>query len=348
MVVLLKFQKFEKPHFIFSVSFIFIFSLFVLSCEKNIPNNVCDSETSAYAETSVMLGLLGDKKHPCYPGNLIVNNPGLNLSANNGTISEFGGNAAQGSSLSFRLYLGMAPKDPVSVQVIVSNPSYATVFPTSLVWTSSDWSVLKSITVTAVNDTIINGTRNFLIRLVPISNDSSMRLQDQIISLEVLDNDKIIFTTTGSYTGILGGIFGADGICQADVKCPVGKICKAILAEAGSDARVASATANLGDGQIDWVLKPFSTYLRNDTPTVIGTTNASSLFTFPIIGIRPTSSTAWTGLSADWTSNVNHCDSWGLSSGNGNAGDTAGTGTSAIGFNSFPCTSNLPFYCAEQ
>lgn len=181
----------------------------------------------------------------------------------------------------------MAPKDPVSVQVIVSNPNYATVFPTSLVWTSSDWSVLKSITVTAVNDTIINGTRNLLIRLVPISNDSSMRLQDQIISMEVLDYDKIIFATTSSYTRILGGIFGADGICQADVKCPIGKICKAILADAGLDARVASATANLGDGKIAWVLKPFSLYLRNDTPT-------------------------------------------------------------AIRFISFPCTSNLPFYCAEQ
>ncbi|WP_232369492.1 DUF1554 domain-containing protein [Leptospira abararensis] len=242
----------------------------------------------------------------------------------------------------------MAPKDPVSVQVIVSNSSYATVSPPSFVWTSSDWSVTKSIAVTAVNDTIINGTRNFSIRLVVTSNDSSMRLQDQIISMEIIDNDKIIFTTSSSYTGILGGVFGADAICQADAKCPVGKICKAMLADGGSGVRRASLTAGVGDGQIDWVLKPFSTYLRNDSPTVIGTTTAASLFTFPIVGIRPTSATAWTGLSADWTNNGNHCGSWTVDSGNGNAGDTAGTGTAAIGFSSFPCNSNLPFYCVEQ
>lgn len=291
--------------------------LFLISCANGSLNNTCDTSSKAYAETSALLGFLGQKHHPCYPGMQIVNNPGLNVSSTTGTIAEFGGNALQGSSLSFGLYLGMAPKDPVSVLVIVSNSSYATVSPPSFVWTSSDWSVTKSIAVTAVNDTIINGTRNFSIRLVATSNDSSMRLQDQIISMEIIDNDKIIFTTSGSYTGILGGVFGADAICQADAKCPLGKICKAMLADGGSGVRRASLTA-------------------------------ASLFTFPIVGIRPTSATAWTGLSADWTNNGNHCGSWTVNSGNGNAGDTAGTGTAAIGFSSFPCNSNLPFYCVEQ
>lgn len=176
--------------------------------------------------------------------------------------------------------MGAAPKDTVSVQVIVSNPSYATVSPTSFVWTPNDWEVSRYITVTAVNDTFINGTRNFTIGLSPSSNDTSMRLQDQTISMDIVDNDKIIFITTGTYTGILGGVYGADAICQADAKCPAGKICKTMLVDAGSDSRQASNTANLGDGQIDWVLKPFSTYVRNDTPTVIATTTANSLLPF--------------------------------------------------------------------
>ncbi|PKA23366.1 DUF1554 domain-containing protein [Leptospira meyeri] len=322
--------------------------IFLISCANESLNNTCDINSKSYFETSLILTATGEKKHPCYPGVRIVSNPGLNLSSYRGIISEFGGNAIQGSAITFELFLGMAPKDIVSVQVIVSNPSYATVSPTSFVWTPTDWEGSKFITVTAVNDTVINGTRNFTIRLSPTSNDNSMRLQDQFISMDILDNDKIIFLTTGSYTGILGGVFGADAICQADAKCPAGKICKAMLADAGSDSRQASNTANLGDGQIDWVLKPFATYLRNDSPTVIGTTTAASLFTFPIVGIRPTSATAWTGLSADWTSNANHCGSWTLNTGNGNAGDTAGTTTSAIGFSNFPCNSNLPFYCVEQ
>lgn len=329
------------------ISLILLLILFI-SCANKSLNNTCDINSKSYFETSLILTATGEKKHPCYPGVRIVSNPGLNLSSYRGFISEHGGNALQGSSFTFESLLGIAPKDTVSVQVIVSNPSYATVSPTSFVWTPSDWEVSKYITVTAVNDTIINGTRNFTIRLSPTSNDTSMRLQDQIISMDILDNDRIIFLTSGSNTGILGGTFGADSICQADVKCPAGKICKAMLVDAGSNSRRASATANLGDGQIDWVLKPFATYLRNDSPTVIGTTNAASLFTFPIVGIRPTSATAWTGLSADWTSNGNHCGSWTLNTGNGNAGDTAGTTTSAIGFNNFPCNSSLPFYCVEQ
>ncbi|MCW7469764.1 DUF1554 domain-containing protein [Leptospira kanakyensis] len=331
--------------FVIPLSYIFLFS-----CNGNSANNVCDSKSKSYAETSVLLGMIGEKKHPCYPGFQILTNPGLNVSAKNGIISEAGGNALQGSALSFALSLGMEPKEPVSVQVIISNPSYATVIPTSFVWTKSDWSIIKNISVSAVNDTIINGNRNFSIRLVPTSDDSSMRLQDQIISMEILDNDKVIFTTTTSYTGALGGFTGADAICQADVKCPVGKVCKAMLVDNTSDSRVASNTPNLGDGQIAWVLKPFATYARNDdTSTVIGTTNANSLFTFPIVAIRPTSTTAWTGLAADWTSAVGlHCGEWALTSGNGNAGDTFATSSNAIRLNSFTCNSNLPFYCVEQ
>lgn len=65
--------------------------------------------------------------------------------------------------------------------------------------------------------------------------------------------------------------------------------------------------------------------------------------------IRPTSTTAWTGLAADWPSAINlHCGEWALISGNGNAGDTFATSSNAIGMNSFTCSSNLPFYCVEQ
>lgn len=330
------------------LSLIFLLS-FLISCANGSLNNTCDINSKSYFETSLIVTATGQKNHPCYSGIQIVNQPGVNLSHNFVTLTEAGGTATIGSSLSVQVFLGSEPKEVVNVQVIVSNPSFAFVSQTNLTFSKSNWNQNQSTIITAVNDPVMNGTRSTLIRFIPSSNDTSFRLEEKLIQAEILDNDKIIFTTSGSYTGILGGVFGADAICQADVKCPAGKICKAMLADAGSDARQASFTSGVGDGQIDWVLKPFSTYVRNDNISmVIGTTTASSLFTFPIVGIRPTSTTAWTGLSADWTSNGNHCGSWTVDSGNGNAGDTSGTGSAAIGFNNFPCNSNLPFYCVEQ
>lgn len=323
--------------------------IFLISCANESLNNTCDINSKSYFETSLVLTATGEKKHPCYPGVRIISNSGLNLSFYSGFISEHGGNAAFGSSHTIKLNLGSEPKEDVNVNIVVSNPSYATVSPTTIVWTPNDWHSEKMITVTAVNDTLLNGTRDFLIRLVPTSADSTLRLQERLISMQILDNDKRLFVNSTLTKGNLGGIAGADATCSSDPKCPVGSQCKAMIAT-DSGIRRATITGDVGDGQLDWVLKPFASYVQADNTTPIGTTNAVSLFTLPIVnGIESPGVTTWTGFGTSWQSDPNNCSNWTNSiSGNGIVGSSSSNNVALLNNLNVACTSDLKFYCAEQ
>ncbi|MCG6147848.1 DUF1554 domain-containing protein [Leptospira levettii] len=323
--------------------------LSLLSCENETFNNACDTKSKSYFETSILAASIGEKRHPCYPDFTIVNQPGLNVTSQILALTEAGGNVSIGTSSTVQLYLGSEPKENVNVQVIVSNGSYVTPSQTFFTFTKSNWSLSQNLTLTAMNDTIINGTRTVSVRLVPSSNDSSFRLEERMIQIEVSDNDKIIFPTTVGQIGALGGISGADSLCQANVNCPVGKICKAMMGDSSFLLRRASLSANIGDSQIDWVLKPYASYYRLNRTDLIGTTTAASLFTFNLtFAISGTSSTAWTGLNPDWTNNANSCTGWTVSGVSGYGGDTGSNTSSALGFNSFSCGSALVHYCVEQ
>lgn len=335
----------KTNQFLFSILLI----LSLLSCENETFNNACDTKSKSYFETSILAASIGEKRHPCYPDFTIVNQPGLNVSSQFVTLSEAGGNASIGTSSTIQLYLGSEPKENVNVQVIISNGAYVTPSQTFFTFSKSNWSTFQNVTLTAMNDTIINGTRTVLVRFVPSSTDSSFRLEERIIQAEVSDNDKIIFVTSLGQTGALGGIAGADNLCQANVNCPVGKICKAMMGDSGFLLRRASISSNIGDGQIDWVLKPYASYYRSNRTDLIGTTTSASLFTFNLtFAISGTSSTAWTGLSPDWTNNANSCTGWTVPGVFGYGGDTGSSTTSALGFNSFSCGSSLVHYCVEQ
>ncbi|EKJ87606.1 uncharacterized protein DUF1554 [Leptospira meyeri] len=320
-----------------------------LSCSKNLYNNPCDPESKSFVETFLVLAVSGEQKNACFPGITIKDNFGLLLSSTTGLISEHGGNAAFGSSLTYKLNLGSEPKENVNVNIVVSNPSYATVSPTSIIWTPNDWQLERMITVTAVNDTLLNGTRDFLIRFVPTSADSNLRLQERLILMQIQDNDKRLFVNSTLTKGNLGGIVGADAMCSMDPKCPVGSQCKAMLVT-DTGVRIASVTANAGDGQVDWVLKPYASYYQSNNITLIGTTNGVSLLTFPVLaGIDPGSVTTWTGMGTSWDAQPDHCSNWGNSvSGNGVVGSSSSTSGALLNNLNVACTSDLKFYCAEQ
>lgn len=320
-----------------------------LSCSKNSYNNPCDPESKSYARTFLVMAVSGEQKNACFPGLTIKDQFGILLSATAGRISEHGGNAVIGSSLTYKLNFGSEPKEDVNVNIFVSNPSYATVSPTTIVWTPNEWHSEKMITVTAVNDTLLNGTRDFLIRLVPTSADSTLRLQERLISMQILDNDKRLFVNSTLTKGNLGGIAGADATCSSDPKCPVGSQCKAMIVS-DSGIRRATITGDVGDGQVDWVLKPFASYVQSDNTTPIGTTNAVSLFTLPIVnGIESPGVTTWTGLGTSWQSDPNNCSNWtNSSSGNGIVGTSSSNNVALLNNLNVACTSDLKFYCAEQ
>lgn len=76
--------------------------------------------------------------------------------------------------------------------------------------------------------------------------------------------------------------------------------------------RIASATANLGDGQVDWVLHPFAHYYSpSPANTLITTTNQTSLLQIPFASvIDAVGIGGWLGSSYGYVLGVNTCFNW--------------------------------------
>ena len=165
---------------------------------------------------------------------------------------------------------------------------------------------------------------------------------------------KVIFLTS-SPTKInkIGGISGADAACEAGKAGKPAGTYKALITD--GSARIACTTPNCSGGvgeHKDWVLAANTKYQRPDS-TVIGTTNARGIFTFPLTNSISTNGgfAYWTGLKSDWTSDE-HCLGWTTLS--QVEGATQGldneTNSSAIQGSSVSCASiaGAFFACVQQ
>lgn len=150
----------------------------------------------------------------------------------------------------------------------------------------------------------------------------------------------------------LGGIAAADSMCSVDGGRPAGATFPVKAFLVGAATRRASQTANTGDGQIDWVLLANQQYRQANGTTVIGTTNASRLFTFPLSapsGMAPTGIGFKTGRTATWLNSGNDCGAWTNTVGNQGLGSGNASNSTAIAGGSIVC-GNPGYYllCVEQ
>lgn len=165
-------------------------------------------------------------------------------------------------------------------------------------------------------------------------------------------NNSDLRTLGGGTTGIRG----ADTICQQQAngngafRTVKAMIVDDIRRRACSTPGCAGGTAE----QIDWVLKTNTVYMRPDG-TVIGTTDAKGLFTFPLSNaISSTGGTMLTGFSsnADWTSDINNnCSDWESGVGGNNAarGWLNSTTSSVLQSGVHSCSlGQVQLYCVEQ
>ncbi|TGK47553.1 DUF1554 domain-containing protein [Leptospira kanakyensis] len=278
----------------------------VFYCKDQTLNNACDINSDSYLESTVLFNLLGEGRNNCSTGTIEFFPTVIALSSKKGVITE-----GIISPLSFSVSLKEKPEAQVEIELVVSNPSYATVSPTTLSFDSTNWSNPKNIALTSINDSLLNGNREFRVILTPKSEDSKLDLNPAEIQMQILDNEKRMFLSAGSYRGgDFGGVTGADTICSTDRLCPSGSQCKAMILN--GTTRIASLTANVGDGQLDWVLKPNAHYYLTDGTTLISYTNNTSLFQIPFSNsIDSVNYGAWFGGNADWVFNTNtSCFTW--------------------------------------
>lgn len=112
---------------------------------------------------------------------------------------------------------------------------------------------------------------------------------------------------SGSAVGHGQGLSDFDSVCQTEAQGHgLNGTFKALLS-AGT-LRRACSTASCSGGiseNVDWPLKPNEQYRRLDKSTVIGTTNGSGIFEFPLTSsITDTATDIWTGMSSTlWTTN---------------------------------------------
>ena len=167
---------------------------------------------------------------------------------------------------------------------------------------------------------------------------------------------KKTFMTAATFDGNLGGSAGADAKCMADTNYTdqVGGTgtYKAMIADVN---RKASITPNIGDGQIDWVLQPSTTYVRPDG-TIIMTTGTNGLFDFnggdqltnSLDGLSPI---YFTGIQPTWVNNTTfHCADWTTNSISNAAVSGSGTEINglAINENNPICDTMGKLFCVEQ
>lgn len=164
----------------------------------------------------------------------------------------------------------------------------------------------------------------------------------------------------GGGTAVCGvgatGIQRADHICQNDPARPnTTRTWKALLVDGVNRVACTNSFCTGGTGgRVDWVLKPNTSYVRANGVTQIWTTDANAVFVFGIL-INAIDTTiaynAWTGLSADWLTNVDRCLDWS----NATAGSNGRYGTSSLSDNQSvsgtiqTCdTVATNLYCVEQ
>ena len=165
-------------------------------------------------------------------------------------------------------------------------------------------------------------------------------------------SDKRIYVTTANHNGgFAGGLTGVDTFCSGDTNKPVGMV--SVKAMVSSATRVACTSANCSVGgateNTNWIMTPNTKYIRPDA-TVIGITNASGIFTFPLTtGIGTSGSMVATALSGNWQNSGNNCAVWTVNTGNSiEFRFNTSTGMGLIYSGSTNCGNALNYYCVEQ
>jgi hypothetical protein len=119
--------------------------------------------------------------------------PGFTVNPTNGlNTSESGGTAA------FAVVLDVPPTDEVTIALASDNASEGTVAPASLTFTTNNWNLSQTVTVSGQDDSLVDGQVNYTIVLSPAASmDSSYNGIDPMdVTLVNADNDQAGITVS--------------------------------------------------------------------------------------------------------------------------------------------------------
>ncbi|MBL6991176.1 MAG: hypothetical protein ISR65_15435 [Bacteriovoracaceae bacterium] len=143
-----------------------------------------------------------ERYHGIIPPSISVVNvddetPGITVSEISGDITE------SGDTATFTVVLNCLPNDEVTINLSSSDLGEGTVLPATLTFTSTNGTSPQTVTVTGIDDDIIDGTQIFdIITAAATSNDEGYNgINPADVSVNNLDNDG----TIGIYVGPISG-----------------------------------------------------------------------------------------------------------------------------------------------
>ncbi|HMW04729.1 MAG TPA: DUF1554 domain-containing protein [Leptospiraceae bacterium] len=261
----------------------------------------------------------------------------FNISAISGNTTEAGGTA------NFSISLLGAITSNVSFNISSNNTAEGTVSPASMTFTSANWSTPQPVVVTGVDDSIADGNTTYAINMTAATGDPIYAGRTPA-SVNVINTDvgeKRTFITTNPTNGMLGGIAGADAICNADPAKPS-------ITPNNYKALIAISGTRTGAPLTGWVLAANTKYFLTDGTTLLFTTNASSIFTFGTFNAAFSGTSYWTGLTNAWGPNGSHCTNWTTSAGSGQIGDGTATNSASIANTTALCNTTHSLICVQQ
>ena len=126
--------------------------------------------------------------------------PGLIVTPSIGlTTSE------SGTLATFSVALRTAPTAEVVISVLSGDNSEGTVSTSSLTFTSANWNLAQIVTVTGVNDDVIDGLQAYVVNLTSDSIDSDYKGLTSSVSLTNLDNDLPVLSLSPAATTVVEG-----------------------------------------------------------------------------------------------------------------------------------------------
>ncbi len=202
------------------------------------------------------------------------------------TVTESGSStltAESGTTDDFTVVLDAQPESDVVIDITSSDTGEATVSPASLTFTSANWNTAQTVTVTGVDDSVVDGDTAVSLTLSiddANSNDFFDPLADHVISVSNTDDDTAGITVSA----ISGSTTEAGGTATFTVVLNSEPIADVSIALSSSDttegtvspASLAFTTATWNTAQLVTVTGVDDTVVDGDTTYAIVTAAASS------------------------------------------------------------------------
>ncbi|WP_246051821.1 DUF1554 domain-containing protein [Leptospira idonii] len=296
--------------------------LIFINCQPSQSNNVCDPNSDAFKESQFTKFILNDTSPLC--GKDFISN--IIAYSVSGTISGL---------VNSGLKLTLNEVFFLDIDQNSSNFSFK-----NLLTTGTNYSVKISSQPSGLFCTVTNGTG-----VIQNANINSVS-----ITCVISCNPCKVFLTLSGYPPNPGSAVNFDPSCSTDGNYPGSGTYKAMVVDGVT--RRASVTANIGDGQINWVFAPNKTYYQDEG--TIGTTSSNGLFLSSLTTRFSANSKYWTGLNTNWTTNLtNTCNGWTSNSGSFNAvmgqGNSLSIADITAGWTPDPCNlSNQQLICVQQ